>query len=45
MKMKINMRRTYRDLDQAYERFVRRHGRINDAVNARAFDEDSSYYM
>ena len=34
-----------KDLDQAYERFVRRHGRINDAVNARAFDEDSSYYL
>lgn len=34
-----------KDLDQAYERFVRRHGRINDAANARAFDEDSSYYL
>ena len=34
-----------KDLDQAYERFVRRHGRINDTANARAFDEDSSYYL
>ena len=34
-----------KDLDQAYDRFVRRHSRINDAASARAFDEDSSYYL
>lgn len=34
-----------KDLNQAYDRFVRRHSRINDAASARAFDEDSSYYL
>jgi len=34
-----------KDLDQAYDRFVRRHSRVNDAASARAFDEDSSYYL
>ena len=40
-----NLQILRKDLDQAYERFVRRHGRINDTANARAFDEDSSYYL
>ncbi|MBQ6435321.1 MAG: DEAD/DEAH box helicase family protein, partial [Synergistaceae bacterium] len=32
-------------LNQEYDNFSRRFGRINDAQNARAFDEDSSYYL
>ncbi len=32
-------------LNSAYDSFTRRFGRINDAQNARAFDEDSSYYL
>ena len=32
-------------LNSAYDSFSRRFGRINDAQNARAFDEDSSYYL
>ena len=32
-------------LNQVYDGFVRRNGHINDAANARAFDEDSSYYL
>ena len=34
-----------KDLNRAYDRFVRRHSRVNDAASARAFDEDSSYYL
>ena len=32
-------------LNSAYDSFSRRFGRINDPQNARAFDEDSSYYL
>ncbi|MBR2208435.1 MAG: DEAD/DEAH box helicase family protein, partial [Synergistaceae bacterium] len=32
-------------LNQAYDSFSRSYGRINDPQNARAFDEDSSYYL
>ncbi len=32
-------------LNSTYYRFSRRFGRINDPQNARAFDEDSSYYL
>ena len=32
-------------LNQAYDNFSRSYGRINDSQNARAFDEDSSYYL
>ena len=34
-----------KDLNRAYDRFVRRHSRVNDVASARAFDEDSSYYL
>ena len=33
------------ELNGVYERFCRRFGRINDQQNARAFDDDSSYYL
>ena len=32
-------------LNREYDSFSRRFGRINDSQNARAFDEDSSYYL
>ena len=32
-------------LNREYDSFSRRFGRINDPQNARAFDEDSSYYL
>ena len=32
-------------LNREYDNFSRKFGRINDAQNARAFDEDSSYYL
>ena len=32
-------------LNREYDSFSRKFGRINDAQNARAFDEDSSYYL
>ena len=34
-----------RKLNNAYDSFCRTYGRINDAQNAKAFDEDSSYYL
>ena len=39
------LRGLQKNLDQDYDRFVRRYGRINDTANARAFDDDSSYYL
>ncbi|MBQ9564911.1 MAG: N-6 DNA methylase, partial [Synergistaceae bacterium] len=32
-------------LNDVYDRFVSRYGRVNDPANARAFDADSSYYL
>ncbi|MBR5432376.1 MAG: N-6 DNA methylase, partial [Bacteroidales bacterium] len=32
-------------LNDVYDRFVSRYGRVNDTANAKAFDEDSSYYL
>ncbi len=32
-------------LNEVYEDFVSRYGRINEPMNARAFDADSSYYL
>ena len=32
-------------LNEVYDNFVLRYGRVNDPANARAFDEDSSYYL
>ena len=39
------LRELQEKLNRAYDSFCRRYGRINDSQNARAFDEDSSYYL
>ena len=32
-------------MNEVYDGFVAKYGRINDSANAKAFDEDSSYYL
>ena len=39
------LRELQENLNSAYDSFSRRFGRINDSQNARAFNEDSSYYL
>ncbi len=39
------LRKNQEILNEVYDRFVSHYGRVNDPANARAFDDDSSYYL